>query len=130
MSEQQKNNVGSINWVDLTVADADKLRDFYAAVVGWSATELEMGGYSDFCMNEQSTERAVAGICHARGLNAGAPPVWLIYITVANLDESIARCVELGGEVVAPPRTIGKQGRYCIVRDPAGAVAGLFEYAA
>ena len=28
----------------------------------------------------------VSGICHARGSNADLPPVWLIYITVADLE--------------------------------------------
>ena len=29
--------VGTIGWTDLTVPDADGLRDFYSAVVGWGA---------------------------------------------------------------------------------------------
>lgn len=130
MSEQNSGKIGSIGWADLTVENAAELRDFYREVVGWSTTGVEMGGYSDFCMNEPHTENSVAGICHARGLNAGLPAVWLIYITVADLDRSIARCVELGGEVVSGPRAMGNQGRYCVMRDPAGAVAALFEQAA
>ncbi len=129
MSEQHKGKIGSIGWADLTVENATQLRDFYSEVVGWSATGVEMGGYSDFCMNEPQTDNSVVGICHARGLNAGLPPVWLIYITVADLDLSMAKCVELGGEVISGPRTSGSQGRYCVVRDPAGAVAALFEQA-
>ena len=129
MSEQNKGKIGSIGWADLTVENATELRDFYREVVGWSETGVEMGGYSDFCMNEPLTDNPVAGICHARGLDAGLPPVWLIYISVADLDESIAKCVELGGEVIAATRAMGSQGRYCVVRDPAGAIAALFEHA-
>ncbi len=128
MSEQPKGKIGSIGWVDLTVENATGLRDFYREVVGWGATGVEMGGYSDFCMNEPQTDNSVAGICHARGLNAEVPPVWLIYITVADLDTSMTRCVELGGQIIAGPRVMGTQGRYCVVRDPAGAVAALFEH--
>lgn len=40
-----------------------------------------------------------------------------------------AKCVELGGAVIARPRAMGSQGRYCVVRDPAGAVAAFFEQA-
>ncbi len=129
MSEQNKGKIGSIGWADLTIENANQLRDFYREVVGWSETSVEMGGYSDFCMNEPLTGNPVAGICHARGLNAELPPVWLIYIIVADLDVSIAKCVELGGEVIAAPRVMGSQGRYCVMRDPAGAVAALFEQA-
>ncbi|MBA2734967.1 MAG: VOC family protein [Acidobacteria bacterium] len=129
MSEQNKGKIGSIGWADLTIENANQLRDFYREVVGWSETSVEMGGYSDFCMSEPLTGNPVAGICHARGLNAELPPVWLIYIIVADLDVSIAKCVELGGEVIAAPRVMGSQGRYCVMRDPAGAGAALFEQA-
>lgn len=130
MGEQDNGKVGSVGWADLTVEDADGLRDFYREVVGWQAAEVEMGGYNDFCMEKPQTGEAVAGICHARGPNADLPAAWLIYITVADLDESISSCVRLGGEVIAGPKTMGRQGRYCVIRDPAGAVAALFEPAA
>jgi len=34
--------LGKIGWVDLTVPDAEKLRDFYREVVGWSITPVKM----------------------------------------------------------------------------------------
>src|SRR5204863_1219049 len=106
--------IGAISWVDLTVPDAAKLRDFYAAVVGWKPSEVKMGDYADYCMNDPGSGSAVAGVCHARGENANLPPVWLIYITVANLDESIARCRKLGGVVLSPPRDMGSYGRMAV----------------
>jgi uncharacterized protein len=127
MSEESNGKVGSIGWADLTVGDASEVRDFYREVVGWQANELDMGGYSDYCMNEPATGKTVAGICHASGVNAGLPPVWLIYITVEDLEKSASKCVELGGQIIAGPRSAGQQGRYCIIRDTAGAFAALFE---
>jgi uncharacterized protein len=129
MSEQEKLKVGSVSWADLTVENADEIRDFYSQVVGWQPVGLEMGGYSDYCMNEPGTDKSVVGICHARGANRDLPAQWLIYITVEDLDKSISKCVELGGEVINGPRQMGNQGRYCVIRDPAGAVSGLFETA-
>lgn len=75
MSNENKQRIGAINWVDLTVADAMVLREFYRAVVGWDTTAVAMGDYSDFCMAEPRTGALVAGICHARGLNAATPRV-------------------------------------------------------
>jgi predicted enzyme related to lactoylglutathione lyase len=37
--------VGKIGWIDLTVGDATRVRDFYAGVVGWKPEGVEMGGY-------------------------------------------------------------------------------------
>jgi uncharacterized protein len=119
--------VGTIGWIDLTVEHAKQVKDFYQAVTGWQPTPLDMGGYSDFVMSDPLNKNPVAGVCHARGGNASLPPVWLIYINVADLENSIASCVALGGQVIAEPREYGGHGKYCIIRDPAGAYAALFE---
>jgi predicted enzyme related to lactoylglutathione lyase len=122
-----KKKPGTIGWVDLTVPDAQQVRDFYREVVGWDSVGLDMGGYEDYCMNVSGTDETVAGICHARGANAAAPAVWMVYINVANLDASMAAVTSRGGEVLSAVRTMPGQGRYCIIRDPAGAVATLYE---
>ncbi len=125
MSSSGDMRVGTIGWRDLTVKNAEKGRDFYKNVVGWKSEDVKMGEYSDYNMIVPSTGEGVAGICHARGVNADLPPQWLIYIVVDDVDRSAAKCRELGGEVVAGPRTLGG-GRFCVIRDPAGAVCALY----
>jgi uncharacterized protein len=120
-------NFSLVAWTDLTVENAEQIRDFYSAVVGWSASGVDMGGYEDFTMNDPETGVPFAGVCHARGTNAGLPPVWLIYVPVEDLNKSITRCIQLGGQVISGPRGMGAQGRYCVIRDPAGAALALFE---
>jgi len=124
MSDASTPPLGSIVWQDLTVPDAEKLRTFYAEVVGWTSTPVGMGSYSDHCMNTRSDGKTVAGICHSRGVNALIPPQWLIYISVGDLDKAVKRCKELGGHVLDGPRKLMAQ-RFCVIRDPAGAVAAL-----
>ena len=125
MSNEQP-EIGSMVWIDLTVGNAETVRDFYCAVVGWSSDEVDMGGYSDFSMNAPESGTTITGVCHARGVNEDMPPAWMPYFVVADLDQSIASCTDLGGEVVVAPRTLG-EGRFCVVKDPAGAVAALYE---
>ncbi len=125
MSEADKPPVGSIGWLDLTVPNAEEVRDFYTEVIGWSAAPVDMGDYNDFNMMLPGNEEPTAGVCHARGDNADLPPVWMVYIVVADADASAARCKELGGEVLAGPR--GEKSRYCVIKDPAGAVLALFQ---
>jgi uncharacterized protein len=116
---------GSIEWVDLTVTDAQAIRDFYAAVTGWSTSTVRMQDYSDFVMRaDDGTD--VAGICHARGGNADLPAQWLVYITVEDLDHIVGECLRLGGSLVVPPRSLGG-GRFCVIKDPAGAVCALYQ---
>ena len=118
--------LGTIGWVDLTVRHAEGVRDFYAAVAGWTPAPVPMGGYDDYTMAAPGTGEPAAGICHARGANADLPAQWLIYITVADVDASAARCGTLGGKVLVGPKDMGGYGRYCVLQDPAGAVAALF----
>ena len=115
---------GGVTWVDLTVADAPQVRDFYQAVAGWSAAPVDMGEYSDFAMIAPEGTGAVAGICHARGGNADMPPVWMVYFSVPDLDAGLEACRDLGGEVLTPVRKAGGF-RYAVVRDPAGAVCAI-----
>lgn len=117
---------GTISWTDLTIPNADAVRDFYAAVAGWQAQPVDMGGYSDYCMLPPGADAPAAGICHARGDNANLPAQWLIYITVPDLATSLAACAAQGGKVVAPVREMGG-GRMAVIQDPAGAVAALFQ---
>ncbi len=119
--------VGSIGWADLTVPDATGLKDFYAQVAGWSIVPLSMGDYDDYVMTMPNSQTAVAGVCHARGKNAGLPAVWLMYITVADLDASLAACRASGGTVVMEPRSSGGTARYAVIQDPAGASVALFD---
>jgi predicted enzyme related to lactoylglutathione lyase len=123
----EKQPIGSIVWVDLTVADAPAIRDFYERVVGWTHTEVSMGDYADYAMVPPNTEAPVSGVCHKQGMNAELPSQWMIYIIVENLDASIASCTESGGKVLLGPKDMGPGARYCIIQDPAGAVAALYE---
>jgi len=118
--------VGKIGWIDMTVDDADGLRDFYKSVVGWETEAVSMGDYSDYSMTLPASGEAVSGICHARGDNAEMPGGWLIYITVADVEASAAACTANGGEVLVGPKGLAG-GRFCVIRDPSGATAALYQ---
>jgi predicted enzyme related to lactoylglutathione lyase len=120
--------VGRIAWVDLTVPDASETRDFYRQVVEWSVQDVEMEDgserYADYTMLGEDGDPA-AGVCHARGVNVGLPPVWMIYLPVGDLAESLRRVEEEGGEVIKAVE--GADGTYvhAAVQDPVGACLAL-----
>ena len=43
-----ESDIGTIVWQDLTVDNADEIKDFYSQVVGWHSEPVNMGGYSDY----------------------------------------------------------------------------------
>lgn len=119
-------NIGKIGWIDMTVGDATTLRDFYQGVVGWKVEDTSMGDYNDYTMMSPGDGDAIAGVCHARGSNADIPGGWLIYITVADVEASVATCIDMGGKVVVEPRGLAG-GRFCVIEDPNGAVSALYQ---
>lgn len=118
--------VGKIGWIDISVDDAEGLKDFYAKVTGWKPEAADMGEYADFTMTMPGDGTPVAGICHARGGNAGLPRQWLIYIIVADADASAAACIDAGGKVLVGPKDMG-DARLAVIEDPSGAVAALYQ---
>lgn len=117
-------SVGRIRWLDLTVSDAPAIRDFYRRVVEWSVQNVEMEHagerYSDYNMLDGDGNPA-AGVCHARGVKAGLSPVWMIYLPVGDVIESLRRVQEEGGKVIKAMQ--GKDGEYlyAAIQDPIGA---------
>jgi predicted enzyme related to lactoylglutathione lyase len=115
-------------WIDLTVPDAARSRAFYADVLGVATSGIPVGGedarYEDFCLHREEGGAPLAGVCHARGDNAGLPPVWIPYFTVASVDDAFARAIERGASAVRAPSTCG-WGRMAFVRDPDGAVFAI-----
>ena len=121
---------GRIAWVDLTVSDAPATRDFYHQVVGWSVQEVEMEDegedYADYTMcTDDGT--ATAGICHARGVNRDLPPVWMLYLPVSDLAESLRRVPEEGGMVVHSVQGAGGEYVSAVVQDPVGVHLALVQ---
>lgn len=109
--------LGHIAWLDLSVADAAASRDFYSAVVGWTpeaATMTDAGEqYADYNMLAGDGQ-TVAGVCHARGANTGLPAVWMLYLPVGDLAESLARVTAEGGKVIK------QDGNVAVIEDPIG----------
>ncbi|NTV03925.1 VOC family protein, partial [bacterium] len=50
MSDEKGVPIGTVGWFDLTVEDAEGLRDFYGEVAGWSFELVPMEGYDDYLM--------------------------------------------------------------------------------
>lgn len=121
-------STGFIAWVDMTVPNASDTRDFYREVIGWSAEDVAMKDagetYADYNMIGGDGKPA-AGICHARGVNADLPPVWMIYLPVGDLAESLRRVETEGGEVIKVLRGADERLVYAAVRDPLGVCFAL-----
>ena len=120
--------VGLISWLDLTVSDASATRDFYRQVVDWSVQDVEMEDgserYADYNMLGDDGN-AAAGVCHARGVNLDVPPVWMLYLPVGDLAESLRRVPQEGGKIIKETRANDGGYAYAVLQDPVGAYVAL-----
>ena len=120
--------IGCISWLDLSVTNASVARDFYQTVVGWSVQEIEVqdasGRYADYKMLGDDGS-PTAGVRHARGANLGLPAVWMLYLPVGDIAESVRRVREGGGKIIK--ETAGADGgfAYVVVQDPVGVSLAL-----
>lgn len=121
---QLKDETGSLCWTELLTNDTGKARDFYTSVFGWSTQTMPMGNmeYTVFQRGEEPT----AGMMLLQEFWGPMPPHWMLYFAVEDCDASIEQALSLGGEIVCPAQDI-PSGRFCILKDPGGAMLGIFQ---
>jgi len=110
-------------WYSIAVADAAKAKKFYAALFGWTATEMSVG---DESVNTVFMRNGVP-LAGLNGLNGSPVAYWSTAIAVEELDSAHAKAVDLGGQQVMPPMDLGTMGRLSLIADPGGAMVSLFQ---
>ncbi len=120
---------GMINWNELMTSDPDGAKAFYGALLGWEMKEYPVEDCNYTVI--KAGDREIGGIMclppEAKALNA--PPHWGCYITVDDVDVTVAKAIELGAQVIIAPRDIPEVGRFTVIRDPQGAVINFITYA-
>lgn len=119
-----KDEPGSFCWADLNTPDPKAAGDFYSKLFGW---EIEAAQDASGYLHIKNAGDYIGGIPPREHQNPNAPPHWMIYLQVANCDESTAKAKELGAKVYMGPMTMEKVGKITVLADPQGAVSALFE---
>lgn len=119
---------GQIFWSDLTVKDTAPLREFYKEVLGWTEHPVNMKDgeetYEDYAMMVDETTPA-GGICNQRGINKNIPSQWIMYVLVEDVETSLSKCIESGGELIHGSKKKDGTYQFVIVKDPQGHVFGF-----
>ena len=112
--------IGKFNWNELMTSDADAATAFYTKLFGWKAKPFGQG--MDYTILENGGTGA-AGLM--KSPEGGPPPMWLAYVSVADINAAVTKLAELGGKICKPPFAIPGVGHIAIVQDPQGATFGL-----
>ncbi|KUJ68639.1 bleomycin resistance protein [Streptomyces albus subsp. albus] len=111
---------GTPVWHELFTYETATVGKFYSCVFGLESDPTVTVDADQTSLSVRG--RAVAGI---QGVGGALPrdrgPHWMPYFAVPDTDAAARAVVELGGQVVQPPRD-GAAGRCAVVADPEGAV--------
>jgi predicted enzyme related to lactoylglutathione lyase len=125
MSEHHKMPAdGAFCWNELSTNDLDGAKKFYTELLGWQLKESDAAGmkYTEIVAGGEH----VGGMYQAGPEGGGdAPPHWMAYVAVDDVDARAARVEGLGGKVCVPPTDIPNVGRFCVINDPSGATLSL-----
>ncbi|NNF04318.1 MAG: VOC family protein [Rhodothermales bacterium] len=116
---------GAFSWSELMTTDPEAAREYYSSVFPWTFSEMEMGDDGVYHVAAVGG-KPVGGIM--KRPNEHIPVHWGYYITVQDVDETVARLKDLGGTVVMEPFDAPGVGRMCPVADPQGAHFSVIAY--
>jgi hypothetical protein len=113
---------GKFVWFEHVSNDVAKARDFYGALCGWSVQAMPMGERPyDMIMN------GADGIGGFTTAPPGVPSHWASYLSVPDVDQSVAAATAAGAKSLMPPTDFGAVGRAAVVADPTGAAVSLWK---
>jgi uncharacterized protein len=115
------NTVGAMSWNELYTQDLEKAKEFYTKLFGWT-TETDTAGYTTIKNNGRNN----GGMFVITPEMGNFPPNWMVYFTVANIEESVNKVKELGGQVYMGPKEISV-GKIATIADPTGAAITIME---
>ena len=110
---------GDITHTDIPVSDTRQAAEFYGHLFGWQFAEPP--GFEGYPMWRGPNGLSGGGLA-PRGEDFTAPR---IYVDVDSIDATLARVVELGGEVRHAREPIDDTSWWAVVTDPDGNEIGV-----
>ena len=114
---------GAFCWIELATNDVAAARAFYAELFGWTMHDVPMGEddvYTIFRLGG----RDVAAMHNHTG---DAPPNWLSYVAVENVDRAITEATSLGATVLSAAMDVFDSGRMAVLADNQGAAFAVWQ---
>ena len=116
------NAPGALCWNELGSPDIDGSSKFYGDLFGWTTAPME-GTDPPYLVISTAAGRSNGGI--RPPAPPGTPPFWLVYFASEDLEASLAKVGELGGQVLVGDTDIGI-AKIAVAADPQGAAFALY----
>jgi uncharacterized protein len=110
---------------ELNTTDVGKAKGFYTKLFDWKLEDMKVGsGGMDY---------TVIGVGEGTGggimaqMIPGAPSDWMPYVGVDDIQASTAKAKSLGATIVRDVTEVPDMGWLSILKDPTGALLGLWQ---
>jgi len=116
---------GTFCWYELLTPRPDAAQEYYTELFGWRLDTMPMENGAAYTVF-RAGEKQVAGV---QPMPAGveAPPHWLLYVQVDDVDATAQKAAALGGRLLHGPAGIPSIGRFAVFADPQGGVLAAFQ---
>jgi hypothetical protein len=119
---------GMPSWTDLSTSDEAGALAFYSALFGWEDEPNPAGEGFTYHMQKLGDDYVAAiSAQQPHETETGIPPHWNTYITVDDLEATVAQVAPAGGQVFAEPFDVMDAGRMAPIADPTGAAVNLWQ---
>lgn len=120
MAATSKETANPVSWFEVHTPDAQRAKDFYGPLFGWTFTDDESG----YVLIGQGDGAAIGGGIASTGPEH--PAMTVFNVQVPDVAAACARVDELGGKVVMPPQTMPTGLSYAYVADLDGSTFGVW----
>lgn len=106
--------------------DPQKAQAFYTALLEWATQECDMGdmNYTLFMAKDKN----IGGMLQTpKELRGKAPPHWMSYICVKDIDATLEKAKSLGAQIEVSITTVADKGKFAIIIDPTGAAIAFWQ---
>lgn len=111
--------------VELNTPDPAKVKAFYSKLFHWQFEEMPNPGVPDDTYTLIKVGEGTGGGIMKQV--PGGPAGWLAYVLVEDIRSSTEKAQALGAQVMKEVTEVPGMGWFSFIRDPAGAVLGLWQ---
>ena len=116
---------GKLVWAYLFTSNPDAATKFYCGLLGWTATSIDQKGKAYIVFKNNG--ELVAGLAPRSAAKADQPSRWIGYVSVTDIQGSLAAVKENGGKVHAPAKNFPDRGYQAIISDNEKNPIGLLQ---
>jgi predicted enzyme related to lactoylglutathione lyase len=117
------------SWYELMTTDPKAAQAFYTKLLAWGLQDFDAGnaGTGEPYVMWTRDNQPLGGVMRLpeEARKMGAPPHWLAYVDVSNVDATVGQAQKLGAKVYVSPTDIPGGSRFAVLADPQGAMFGV-----